>query len=154
MIKNITFHWNDLIFCIYCKEYGMFSYSETCAKSQLMPKDYFGLTHFVFYIHTVIFRHIISACEDGQYGIDCEYNCTCENGAICDPVTGECTCGMGWQGDSCDIPCPEDKFGPNCMHTCSCQNGASCDSVTGCCDCPSGWYGQQCGMSKLLYFFI
>ena len=86
----------------------------------------------------------VAACPDDYYGSDCRIPCECQNGALCDAVTGKCTCTMGFHGEYCEQQCPVGKFGPGCVHTCNCQNGASCDKVTGCCSCTSGWYGQSC----------
>ncbi|RMC01944.1 hypothetical protein DUI87_21106 [Hirundo rustica rustica] len=38
----------------------------------------------------------------GQYGPNCLLACTCQNGGICDHVDGNCTCGLGWTGRSCE----------------------------------------------------
>ena len=68
---------------------------------------------------------------------------------MCDAVSGQCLCGMGWMGEHCELKCPEGKYGPNCAHICDCQNDATCDHVTGCCECHKGWFGQQCDLRKL-----
>lgn len=44
----------------------------------------------------------VSGCAQGWFGEDCTQRCNCSNGALCDPVTGNCTCGLGWTGDNCD----------------------------------------------------
>lgn len=41
-------------------------------------------------------------CPQGQYGPSCHLTCTCQNGGICDHVDGNCTCGLGWTGRSCE----------------------------------------------------
>ncbi|VDO45390.1 unnamed protein product, partial [Onchocerca flexuosa] len=41
------------------------------------------------------------ACRPGRYGKNCEYRCECYNGAICDRVTGQCTCAPGYLGATC-----------------------------------------------------
>ena len=41
-------------------------------------------------------------CPEGRYGPDCMLQCTCENGATCDPASGLCNCTSGWTNVKCD----------------------------------------------------
>lgn len=93
-------------------------------------------------------------CEDGFYGDNCEEECNCGPMGHCDPITGKCSCRLGWYGATCEDSCPAGKFGPNCVHSCHCQNKASCDSVTGCCQCKPGYYGQRCELGKPLFLKV
>ncbi|XP_066294203.1 uncharacterized protein [Branchiostoma lanceolatum] len=43
-------------------------------------------------------------CPPNRYGLLCDQNCTCENGARCHGLNGACKCQPGWQGVVCDIP--------------------------------------------------
>ncbi|XP_019624957.1 PREDICTED: uncharacterized protein LOC109470447 [Branchiostoma belcheri] len=43
-------------------------------------------------------------CPPNRYGVMCNQNCTCENGARCHTLNGACKCRPGWQGVVCDIP--------------------------------------------------
>ncbi|XP_035682806.1 proto-oncogene tyrosine-protein kinase receptor Ret-like [Branchiostoma floridae] len=43
-------------------------------------------------------------CPPNKYGLACEQNCTCENGARCHGLNGACKCQPGWKGVVCDIP--------------------------------------------------
>ncbi|KAI8491540.1 Endothelial cell-specific molecule 1 [Branchiostoma belcheri] len=43
-------------------------------------------------------------CPPNRYGVLCDQNCTCENGARCHGLNGACKCQPGWQGVVCDIP--------------------------------------------------
>eukprot|EP00058_Branchiostoma_floridae_P003294 XP_002588782.1 hypothetical protein BRAFLDRAFT_89789 [Branchiostoma floridae] len=43
-------------------------------------------------------------CPPNKYGVLCDQNCTCENGARCHGLNGACKCQPGWQGVICDIP--------------------------------------------------
>ncbi|XP_078603212.1 uncharacterized protein LOC144877183 [Branchiostoma floridae x Branchiostoma japonicum] len=43
-------------------------------------------------------------CPPSKYGLTCEQNCTCENGARCHGLNGACKCQPGWKGVVCDIP--------------------------------------------------
>ncbi|XP_035685405.1 tyrosine-protein kinase receptor Tie-1-like [Branchiostoma floridae] len=43
-------------------------------------------------------------CPSNKYGVFCDQNCTCENGARCHGLNGACKCQPGWQGVVCDIP--------------------------------------------------
>eukprot|EP00058_Branchiostoma_floridae_P003310 XP_002588798.1 hypothetical protein BRAFLDRAFT_89772 [Branchiostoma floridae] len=42
--------------------------------------------------------------NDTKYGLLCDQNCTCKNGARCHGLNGACKCQPGWQGVVCDIP--------------------------------------------------
>lgn len=89
-----------------------------------------------------------SVCPENTYGKDCQGQCNCHNDALCDKMTGTCSCGMGWTGETCQVPCEDGLYGPNCTQNCICQNGGSCDRFSGCCKCQPGWYGQQCEYGK------
>ncbi|XP_078603209.1 uncharacterized protein LOC144877179 [Branchiostoma floridae x Branchiostoma japonicum] len=43
-------------------------------------------------------------CPPNKYGLTCDQNCTCENGARCHGLNGACKCQPGWKGVVCDIP--------------------------------------------------
>ncbi|XP_078686965.1 uncharacterized protein LOC144919395 [Branchiostoma floridae x Branchiostoma belcheri] len=43
-------------------------------------------------------------CPDGKYGLLCDRNCTCQNGARCHGFNGACKCQPGWEGAACDVP--------------------------------------------------
>ena len=49
------------------------------------------------------------ACADDRYGVNCNDICICENGALCDDVSGECLCTPGWFGNDCSKPCPRGR---------------------------------------------
>lgn len=55
------------------------------------------LTKFIWLLLFIIYL----ACPEGSWGINCKNKCTCENGATCDTVTGECLCRDGWYGPHC-----------------------------------------------------
>lgn len=63
-----------------------------------------------------ILRHqCLDTCAEGKYGLNCESNCTCENGATCSPVNGSCICAPGWKGELCnERACPDGSYGPGC----------------------------------------
>ncbi|CAB3255861.1 unnamed protein product, partial [Arctia plantaginis] len=45
-------------------------------------------------------------CPDNKWGPNCIHDCQrCKNG-FCSPLTGECECLDGWQGESCDTSMP------------------------------------------------
>ena len=57
---------------------------------------------------------ITPGCEDGEYGINCDGVCDCENSGVCDTPTGTCYCRQGFTGALCEERCPENRFGFNC----------------------------------------
>ncbi|XP_035686529.1 tyrosine-protein kinase receptor Tie-1-like [Branchiostoma floridae] len=46
-------------------------------------------------------------CPGDKYGLLCDKNCICKNGARCHGFNGACKCQHGWQGVACDIPKPD-----------------------------------------------
>ncbi|CAH0702698.1 unnamed protein product [Spodoptera exigua] len=51
--------------------------------------------------------------EDNKWGPNCIHECKrCKNG-FCSPVTGECECLDGWQGESCDVSMPPTTATPS-----------------------------------------
>ncbi|KAI8496144.1 Endothelial cell-specific molecule 1 [Branchiostoma belcheri] len=53
---------------------------------------------------TVDFNPI--GCAPKRYGLLCNQNCNCKNGARCHGFNGACKCTGAWQGVACDIPKP------------------------------------------------
>ncbi|XP_019637075.1 PREDICTED: uncharacterized protein LOC109479532 [Branchiostoma belcheri] len=45
-------------------------------------------------------------CAPDRYGLLCDQNCICKNGARCHGFNGACKCTDAWQGVACDIPKP------------------------------------------------
>ncbi|XP_019641523.1 PREDICTED: putative wall-associated receptor kinase-like 11 [Branchiostoma belcheri] len=54
-----------------------------------------------------IFQYDITGCPEGRYGLYCDKDCVCKNGARCHGFNGACECRPGWRGRACDIPWPE-----------------------------------------------
>uniref|UniRef100_K1PWB0 Fibropellin-1 n=1 Tax=Magallana gigas TaxID=29159 RepID=K1PWB0_MAGGI len=84
-------------------------------------------------------------CKNGYYGTECSEKCTCEleNTHICDKVSGNCSCRVGWKGMN---SCSSTTFGQNCGGQCACNfnNTRSCDKRVGTCYCTDGWQGVNC----------
>ena len=47
--------------------------------------------------------HCNITCPAGSYGQDCAKVCTCQNGGLCDHITGFCSCVNIFSGDNCTI---------------------------------------------------
>jgi len=52
-----------------------------------------------------LFVCLISVCSPGSFGTNCAQTCACNasNTAICNTVSGACTCKSGWDGTTCDL---------------------------------------------------
>ncbi|XP_066295725.1 uncharacterized protein [Branchiostoma lanceolatum] len=48
-----------------------------------------------------------NGCPESRYGLFCDKDCVCKNGARCHGYNGACECRPGWRGRACDIPWPE-----------------------------------------------
>ncbi|XP_078575417.1 uncharacterized protein LOC144861401 [Branchiostoma floridae x Branchiostoma japonicum] len=55
----------------------------------------------------VFAEYNVTGCPVGRYGLECDKNCVCKNGARCHGFNGACECRPGWRGRACDIPWPE-----------------------------------------------
>lgn len=45
--------------------------------------------------------HFATACPFGFFGLNCSRECHCQNGGVCDPLDGHCSCTPGWMGTFC-----------------------------------------------------
>ncbi|XP_025082470.1 multiple epidermal growth factor-like domains protein 6 isoform X16 [Pomacea canaliculata] len=86
--------------------------------------------------------------------------CNATNTALCDPVTGNCTCKDGWTGATCDEDIDECLTSPCsgpyaiCMntlgtYTCLCVDGYYLNASNLCQECTNNTYGSNCS-SKCL----
>ena len=60
----------------------------------------------VLFIMLLFFHKILTECDTGLYGANCEEFCSpnCITPGICDKVTGQCEggCQAGWKNAQCD----------------------------------------------------
>ncbi|XP_070532929.1 uncharacterized protein [Ptychodera flava] len=56
-----------------------------------------------FIMNTVKGEFVINGCPEGRYGLMCDKDCICRNGATCHGFNGACKCPKGWTGPACDI---------------------------------------------------
>uniref|UniRef100_A0A8C5LFL0 Multiple EGF-like-domains 11 n=1 Tax=Jaculus jaculus TaxID=51337 RepID=A0A8C5LFL0_JACJA len=75
------------------------------------------------------------SCDSEHWGPHCSNRCQCQNGALCNPITGACVCAPGFRGWRCEELCPPGTHGKGCQLPCQCRHGASCDPRTGECLC-------------------
>ncbi|KAG0412001.1 hypothetical protein HPB47_010861 [Ixodes persulcatus] len=88
------------------------------------------------------FESCSAACPRGSYGRNCSERCECAPNALCDVMSGACTCGPGWRGSFCELPCPPGFHGTDCGLRCDCRAGVDCNAVTGqCLDSVNGTAG-------------
>lgn len=50
---------------------------------------------------TILCTSLLAACPAGFYGKGCNQTCSCRNGGICHPASGQCECTPGWTGPTC-----------------------------------------------------
>ncbi|XP_030879953.1 multiple epidermal growth factor-like domains protein 11 [Leptonychotes weddellii] len=82
-----------------------------------------------------------SGCDGDHWGPHCSNRCQCQNGALCNPITGACVCAAGFRGWRCEELCAPGTHGKGCQLPCQCRHGASCDPRTGQCLCAPGYTG-------------
>ncbi|XP_046585412.1 LOW QUALITY PROTEIN: N-acetylglucosamine-1-phosphodiester alpha-N-acetylglucosaminidase-like [Haliotis rubra] len=73
-------------------------------------------------------------CPAGRYGFNCSMQCCCQNGGLCDSVTGHCGCSPGFAGEFCQSACPYGFYGARCASVCNCDTSCFCDHITGSCN--------------------
>lgn len=88
-------------------------------------------------------------CPNGFFGMACTQMCQCQNGGVCNKVSGTCDCTPGWKGIHCTQRCSYQTYGSNCDKTCQCLNAGICDPQNGSCDCPPGRHGLLCELKCL-----
>lgn len=83
----------------------------------------------------------LAGCDSDHWGPHCSNRCQCQNGALCNPITGACVCAAGFRGWRCEELCAPGTHGKGCQLPCQCHHGASCDPRTGECLCAPGYTG-------------
>ena len=83
----------------------------------------------------------LTGCDSDHWGPHCSNRCQCQNGALCNPITGACVCAAGFRGWRCEELCAPGTHGKGCQLLCQCRHGASCDPRTGECLCAPGYTG-------------
>lgn len=86
-------------------------------------------------------RSSLTGCDSDHWGPHCSNRCQCQNGALCNPITGACVCAAGFRGWRCEELCAPGTHGKGCQLPCQCRHGASCDPRTGECLCAPGYTG-------------
>lgn len=139
--------------------------SETFFRPQIFFRNFMSATFFSCGLEKmprtlkICFR-CDKQCEEGSFGANCSQTCQCQNGGVCNHISGHCQCAPGWRGKKCNkgffawkcfkkffqfLACTKGFFGQDCAQLCKCPGlEASCDHVTGQCECPPGFKGLQC----------
>lgn len=52
----------------------------------------------------------VSGCGPDSYGPGCVFKCQCQQGGVCDPVSGTCKCAPGWWGPQCQYSCQKGEL--------------------------------------------
>ena len=91
-------------------------------------------------------------CPSDYYGNNCTTHCaatnTCDFGHfICDPVTGNKVCLVGWMGDNCDKRRLPQHLDIACPAKLTCKNGGQC--FNGACCCRDHYSGQFCNIETI-----
>ncbi|KAG8506205.1 Multiple epidermal growth factor-like domains protein 11, partial [Galemys pyrenaicus] len=91
--------------------------------------------------HSTLTVSLLAGCDSDHWGPHCSNRCQCQNGALCNPITGACVCAAGFRGWRCEELCAPGTHGKGCQLPCQCRHGASCDPRTGECLCAPGYTG-------------
>ena len=84
------------------------------------------------------------ACMEGNWGPNCEENCTCitDNTMNCNKTDGMCNCKTGWGKSKCETDIDE------CINDNICQDNSQCQNTNGSyiCVCYDGYisFGDVC----------
>ncbi|KAB1277725.1 Multiple epidermal growth factor-like domains protein 11 [Camelus dromedarius] len=81
---------------------------------------------------STVTRSSLAGC-DRTTGPPLQTRCQCQNGALCNPITGACVCAAGFRGWRCEELCAPGTHGKGCQLPCQCRHGAGCDPRTGEC---------------------
>lgn len=92
-------------------------------------------------VHSALTGSSLAGCDSDHWGPHCSNRCQCQNGALCNPITGACVCAAGFRGWRCEELCAPGTHGKGCQLPCQCRHGASCDPRTGECLCAPGYTG-------------
>lgn len=97
-IKSI-FYFSNFNFCIVSLDSTIFG-----AKYGIAHDRHFAflMQHFYRHFWSACLVCSLSECVNGSYGQRCTQQCQCQNGALCDHVSGACTCSPGYAGTSCE----------------------------------------------------
>lgn len=97
---------------------------------------------------------VFVGCAAGRFGSDCSQRCNCSSRGVCDAVTGNCSCALGWTGQHCEKGKNHHwfKFSVNmiCTHGFSSRHilhMVICVCV--CIECPEDRFGPDCALECL-----
>lgn len=100
MFYLILILYNFKFYMLYKSLFKMID-GDTCGESSGV---FFGLAFFLVgqSRDCVMCMLQFTECMNGTYGRGCAQLCQCENGALCDHVSGACTCSPGYTGTFCE----------------------------------------------------
>ena len=110
-------------------------------------KLYFCILTVVYFVYFQGYN-----CPSDYYGNNCTTHCaatnTCDLGHfICDSVTGNKVCLVGWMGDNCDKRRLPQHLDIACPAKLTCKNGGQC--FNGACCCRDHYSGQFCNIETI-----
>ncbi|VDH94610.1 Hypothetical predicted protein [Mytilus galloprovincialis] len=121
---------------------------------------YFDLKEMIITNTNLVIITIISGCDKGKFGRNCNDSCDGCISNSCDVIDGLCVnttgCEPGYYFEEyCNNICDDYYFGNNCTKQCHCLE-KPCNNDDGICSpegCKEGWHGKSCDQACDDWYF-